>query len=296
MTGTPRLPLLQLSRWCRDSHRTSGAPCLLRFCICDRLRGVLHSVLALAMPDISVHRKRTPCWRAGIPAAFRRVMPDSPAASSDDAAPAPRRRRVSAEQMNQAVADQELMRRVVSGDDSAFSSFYDRLAPGLFSLIYHILQDQKASEDVLQESFLQMWKKAGTYDAERSSVFTWAVMIARNKAIDRVRARQRRTRATDAAVAEAETLLGDAGLHAEGLPARAVLATDKVAEQNDDRQRIRAALHEIGDAQREVITLAFFSGLTQSEISAKLGAPLGTVKARIRRGLLALRDILRSDG
>ncbi len=196
--------------------------------------------------------------------------------------------------MNQAAADQELMRRVVSGDESAFSSFYSRLAPGLFSLIYHILQDQKASEDVLQESFVQMWKKAGTYDAERSSVFTWAVMIARNKAIDRARARQRRTRATEAAVAEAETLSGDAVL--EGLPVRAVPATDKVAEQNDDRQRIRAALHEIGDAQREVITLAFFSGLTQSEISAKLGAPLGTVKARIRRGLLALRDILRSDG
>jgi len=201
---------------------------------------------------------------------------------------------MSAEQMNQAAADQELMRRVVSGDESAFSSFYSRLAPGLFSLIYHILQDQKASEDVLQESFVQMWKKAGTYDAERSSVFTWAVMIARNKAIDRARARQRRTRATEAAVAEAETLSGDAVL--EGLPVRAVPATDKVAEQNDDRQRIRAALHEIGDAQREVITLAFFSGLTQSEISAKLGAPLGTVKARIRRGLLALRDILRSDG
>jgi len=203
---------------------------------------------------------------------------------------------MNAEQMNQAAADQELMRRVVSGDESAFSSFYSRLAPGLFSLIYHILQDQKASEDVLQESFVQMWKKAGTYDAERSSVFTWAVMIARNKAIDRARARQRRTRATEAAVAEAETLSGDAVLHAEGMPVRAVLATDKVAEQNDDRQRICAALHEIGDAQREVITLAFFRGLTQSEISAKLGAPLGTVKARIRRGLLALRDILRSDG
>ena len=197
--------------------------------------------------------------------------------------------------MNQAAADQELMRRVVSGDESAFSSFYNRLAPGLFSLIYHILQDQKASEDVLQESFVQMWKKAGTYDAERSSVFTWAVMIARNKAIDRARARQRRTRATEAAVAEAETLSGDA-VHGKGPPVGAVPATDKVAEQNDDRQRIRAALHEIGDAQREVITLAFFSGLTQSEISAKLSAPLGTVKARIRRGLLALRDILRRDG
>ncbi len=222
-------------------------------------------------------------------------MADSSAASSGDAAPVPRRKALSAEQMNQAIADQELMRRVVGGDESAFSSFYNRLAPGLFSLIYQILQDQKASEDVLQESFVQMWKKAGTYDAERSSVFTWAVMIARNKAIDRVRARQRRARATEAAVAEAGTLSGDA-LQAEGQPARAVPATDKLAEQNDDRERIRAALHSIGDAQREVITLAFFSGLTQNEISAKLGAPLGTVKARIRRGLLALRDILRSDG
>lgn len=185
--------------------------------------------------------------------------------------------------MNQAIADQELMRRVVGGDESAFSSFYNRLAPGLFSLIYHILQDQKASEDVLQESFVQMWKKAATYDAERSSVFTWAVMITRNKAIDRVRARQRRSRASEAAIAEAETLSGDQGLHA-----------DDLSHRGEERARIRQALSKLPELQRRALDLAFFRGLTQAEISTELSAPLGTVKARIRRGLLALREILRS--
>lgn len=173
------------------------------------------------------------------------------------------------------------MQRLIGGDDAAFASFYRRFAPGLFSMVYQILQDQKESEDVLQEAFLQMWKKASSYDAARSGLFTWAVMISRNKAIDRLRARQRRSRASDAAAAEAAVLSTEMAPHA-----------DAALGRSEERDRVRAALAKLPGAQKEAIDLAFFGGMTQLEISDKLGAPLGTVKARIRRGLLALREFL----
>ncbi len=169
-----------------------------------------------------------------------------------------------------------------AGDDAAFAVFYDRFAPGLFSMIYAILHDPKESEDVLQDSFVQMWKRTATYDASRSSLFTWAVMISRHKAIDRLRSRQRQTRLVDAVTAETDDNAGSA-------PSE---RADNALARSDEREQVRAALAQLGDAQREAIDLAFFAGLTQTQISEKLGAPLGTVKARIRRGLLALRDVL----
>ncbi len=177
--------------------------------------------------------------------------------------------------------DQEIMRRMVLGEEEAFPTLYRRLAPVLFSVVYGILHDQKEAEDVLQESFVQMWKKSATYDATRSSLFTWAVMISRNRAIDRVRSRERQFRVVEAAT-----------LEAEASPPEPLAAADSLAERSDERDRLRAALLQLANAQREALNLAFFSGLTQTEISAKVGAPLGTVKARIRRGLLALREIL----
>ena len=170
-----------------------------------------------------------------------------------------------------------------AGDEQAFAIFYDRFAPGLFSMIHAILHDQKESEDVLQEAFVQMWRRTATYDPTRSSLFTWAVMISRHKAIDRLRSRQRRTRFV-------ETAAGETDESAASAPAE---RADKVLAHSDDRERVRAAMTKLGDGQREAIELAFFAGLSQTQISEKLGAPLGTVKARIRRGLLALREVLR---
>ncbi|MDQ6656048.1 MAG: sigma-70 family RNA polymerase sigma factor [Verrucomicrobiota bacterium] len=184
--------------------------------------------------------------------------------------------------VNQRRADAELMRRAAAGDEAAFASFYRRMAPGLFSMIYQILQDQKECEDVMQEAFVQMWKKSSTYDPGRSGLFTWAVMISRNKAIDRIRSRQRRARTVEAAAVEMSIV-----------PLESAESADALLEQSDERRRMRAALSELPEAQREAIKLAFFAGMTQLEISSKLGAPLGTVKARIRRGLLALRDTMR---
>lgn len=169
-----------------------------------------------------------------------------------------------------------------AGDEAAFATFYDRFAPGLFSMIYAILHDQKEAEDVLQESFVQMWKRLRTYDARRSSLFTWAVMISRHKAIDRLRARQRQARLVEEVANQRNDLEVSA-------PAE---RADNALARNDERERVRAALAQLRDGQREAIDLAFFGGLTQTQVSEKLGAPLGTVKARIRRGLLALRESL----
>ena len=169
----------------------------------------------------------------------------------------------------------------MAGDEAAFSSFYRRFAPGLFSMIYEILHDQKESEDVLQESFVQMWKKAASYDRNRSGIFTWAAMISRNRAIDRIRSRQRRSRTVEAAAEETEATA----------PKFADQA-DELVGHGEERLRIQHAVSQLPEAQRNAIDLAFFRGLTQTEISAKLGTPLGTIKARIRRGLIALRDVL----
>lgn len=169
-----------------------------------------------------------------------------------------------------------------AGDQQAFAIFYDRFAPGLFSMIYAILRDQKESEDLLQEAFVQMWKRTATYDATRSSLFTWAVMISRHKAIDRLRSKDRQTRLVEAMADETDDFAASA-------PAE---RADNVFARSDERERVRSAMAKLGDAQREAIDLAFFGGLTQTQIAEKLGAPLSTVKACIRRGLLALRELL----
>ena len=175
----------------------------------------------------------------------------------------------------------ELLSRIAQGDQAAFARFYDQFAHGLYSLVYKILNDEKETEDVLQEGFTQIWKKAGTYDGNRSSAFTWAVMIMRNKAIDHIRSRQRQNRVVEEAALE---FSHDTDVQ-----------EDDGVSVNEKRTIVRAALNKIPADQRQAIDLAFFSGLTQMQIAEKLGEPLGTVKARIRRGLLKLRESLNGN-
>lgn len=177
--------------------------------------------------------------------------------------------------------DAELMARVAAGDERAFSEIYRRFVPGLFSMVHEIVGESEA-EDVLQEAFVQMWKRAASYDPTRSSVFTWAVMIARHKAIDRLRSRQRGDRGLEVITKEWKNLHD--GSEAD--------SGSTVAAQHDDRARVLAALAKIPAEQREAIQLAFFRGLTHTAISDELKTALGTVKARIRRGLLALQGLL----
>jgi RNA polymerase sigma-70 factor (ECF subfamily) len=174
-----------------------------------------------------------------------------------------------------------LLQRVAAGDSRAFDQLYTRWSPMLYGLLCKILDDPKEAEDALQEGYLHVWHKAASYDSRRSSPTTWACMIFRNKAIDHLRSRDRRGRGMDRIAREE--------------PFQAVPATDPddSVEGNETRQAVKSALASIPPDQREAVTLAFFSGLTQSEIAERIGAPLGTVKARIRRGLLKLADTLK---
>jgi RNA polymerase sigma-70 factor (ECF subfamily) len=175
----------------------------------------------------------------------------------------------------------ELLSRMATGDTEAFASFYRRSSNGLYAFALKMMNDPGDAEDVLQDAYSYMWRKAFSYDAARSSPFTWAVMIVRNKAIDRLRSRQRQTRIVEKATSE--------HLHFDD-------ADDVSAEEPARRERcaqVRAALAEISSDQKQAVEMAFFGGLTHEQIAEQLGAPLGTVKARIRRGLLKLRDCLK---
>lgn len=175
----------------------------------------------------------------------------------------------------------ELLARTANGDQSAFAMLYDRFAPGLFSMTVKMMHDEKEAEDVLQEGFSQIWRRAASYDPTRSSPFTWSVMILRNKAIDRLRVRQRLERTLERATVEFAHF------------AESDDVSSGEAERRDEGEQVRAALTGIPEEQRHAVELAFFGGLTHEQIAEKLATPLGTIKARIRRGLLKLRDALK---
>jgi RNA polymerase sigma-70 factor (ECF subfamily) len=145
-----------------------------------------------------------------------------------------------------------------------------------------MLGDPAEAQDALQEVFLQIWSRAGTYDPEQSSVFSWTVLLTRSRVIDRLRARGRRSRVVVASTEDAPT----------AADASTVESAADTAEKNDEAARVRYVLNNLPSEQREAIELAFFEHLSHHEIAARLGQPLGTVKARIRRGLLKLRQRL----
>ena len=184
----------------------------------------------------------------------------------------------------QQVLDQEMIARIGRRDQSAFSALYDRLSGPLYSLAMKMLGDPAEAQDALQDVFLQIWSRAGTYDPEQSSVFSWTVLLTRSRVIDRLRARGRRSRVVVASTEDSSTTVaGDAST---------VESAADTAEKNDEAARVRYVLNNLPSEQREAIELAFFEHLSHHEIAARLGQPLGTVKARIRRGLLKLRQRL----
>jgi len=174
----------------------------------------------------------------------------------------------------------ELLARVARGDTDAFSALYDLYAGALFGLALRILRNHTAAEEVLQDVFCQIWKKAGAYDLKLGKPLTWAVTLTRNKAVDRLRSTNRRAPSfdpgTEAEVA-AENFLPE--------------ATNPVVS-HETASMARAALASLPKDQLQAIEMAFFGGLTQTEIAAALNQPLGTVKALIRRGMLQLRESL----
>ena len=176
--------------------------------------------------------------------------------------------------------DIELLRQIAAGDRAAFAEFYDRHSTLMFSVACKILNDPGEAEDVLQETFMQIWEKAGRFDPKLGRAASWMAILVRNRAIDRIRAAQRRSRMAEESGA-ANAIAGE--------------VSDSANENfygHDRAKFIHAAIVGLPEQQRQAIELAYFSGLTQDEISKKLNAPLGTIKARIRRGLLKLRDQL----
>lgn len=178
-------------------------------------------------------------------------------------------------------ADVQRVAQLAGGDASALAVLYDRHATTVYSLALRIVGEQSEAEDVVQEVFAQAWRQAARFDARRGSVIAWLLVMTRTRAIDRLRARQSRP---DRAVAPDPQLLDR--LPAESGDPAAVMAAE------EDAVRVRRALNDLPMLQRVAIELAFYEGLSQSEIAERLEQPLGTVKTRIRLGLLRLRDAL----
>jgi RNA polymerase sigma-70 factor (ECF subfamily) len=179
--------------------------------------------------------------------------------------------------------DEMILQRVAARDQVAFAELYDRFSGGLFALARRILNDEQEARDALQDGFLYLWDKAASYDPTKSKAFTWAVIIFRHKAIDRLRSLRRRQRLNDLATAELLPLNDTA------VSERA----DHAADRADRAAMVRKALASLPESQRKSIECAFLKGLTHHELAEMLGEPLGTVKTNIRRGLLRLRDMLK---
>jgi RNA polymerase sigma-70 factor (ECF subfamily) len=175
-----------------------------------------------------------------------------------------------------------LIARIAGGDREAFSRFYDAFAGIVFGLIRRVLRDPGASEEVLQEVFWQVWREASRYDAGRGTPEAWLLMRAKSRAIDRLRSVRRRDRTFVTPVDESSARAAAPGL-------------DRPGATMEDRDVVERALDRLPAAQREVIRMAFFEGLTQSEIASRLVEPLGTVKTRARLGLERLRSVLRGE-
>jgi RNA polymerase sigma-70 factor (ECF subfamily) len=170
-------------------------------------------------------------------------------------------------------ADLDLVRAVARGDESSLSGLYDRYGGLVYSVAYRVLRDAGAAEEVLQDVFYQLWCNASNYDASRGKLTSWLLVSARNRAIDKLRRRQ-----------------PDAPAHGKIVPMAVNLETS--VAQTELISRIRAACEALPPPQRQTLELAYFEGMTHSEISARTGEPLGTVKTRLRAALQTLRQVL----
>ncbi|HEY2293988.1 MAG TPA: sigma-70 family RNA polymerase sigma factor [Thermoanaerobaculia bacterium] len=180
------------------------------------------------------------------------------------------------------LADATLLRQVVDRRPEALSRLYDRYAPALLAVARRILGSPADAEEVLQEVFLHVWNHAGRYDAGRSSVSTWLILIARSRAIDRLRTRKvvERTHETSAQ--------GNPAEHASPDGVETVFLQER-------RERVRGEMAKLPEEQRQVLEMAFYEGLSQSEIAARAGLPLGTVKTRTLLAMKKLRSALRDQ-
>ena len=183
--------------------------------------------------------------------------------------------------------DRALLRRMAYGDETALGALYDLWAERVHTLAFWILKDADDAEDVVEETFWQVWRSAGRYDGARASGSTWLMMIARSRALDRLRSRRRRAEWT-ASPATAGALRDQAGSSSPKAPGSELDRADRHSE-------LAAALGHLPAEQREVLEMAYFEGLSHSEISERTSQPLGTVKTRLRLAMQKLRQGLGSQ-
>ena len=175
----------------------------------------------------------------------------------------------------------DLLARITKRERAAFEQLYTRYSNILYATAMKFLKEDADAQDVVQDVFIQIWDKAKLYDPAKGKPLTWALTMTRNRSIDRIRAIQRRTRLRDDF--EKETVADESAGIREALSG---------VDASERTQILRDAVGRLSPEQRKVIELAFFGGLTQSEIADRLGEPLGTVKARARRGLMKLKELL----
>lgn len=172
----------------------------------------------------------------------------------------------------------DLMRLIAKGDDAAFASLYDQVAPRVYGLARRVLRDPAQAEEVAQEALVDVWRLAARFDPARASAISWIMTLTHRRAVDRVRSSQSRTdRETRVAATQGE------------------IPFDDVTEETLgrlERQQLRRCLRTLSELQRESIALAFYGGLTYPQVAATLDVALGTVKTRMRDGLIRLRDCL----
>lgn len=179
--------------------------------------------------------------------------------------------------MNGAAALVDLLDRIGAGDQSSLKSLYEATSAKLFGVILRILIERGEAEDVLQEVYITVWRKAAEFDATRASPITWMVTIARNRAIDRLRAKGSRPTTTLDAAAEVR----------DTAP-----AADTLIDTATDARRISAALGTLDPKHAAIIRSAYFEGLTYESLSEREGVPVGTLKSWVRRGLMRMRTVL----
>lgn len=179
-------------------------------------------------------------------------------------------------------SDTLLLRGIANGNRDSFRRLYERYSRHLYSAIFQVLNQAEDTEEVLQETLFALWRKAGLYEASRGRPVTWLTSLARNRAIDRLRANRRRHRLRSS--------LEESGETAD--PQKPHLDGRALAMRREQCETVWNAIIELTDIQRQAIEMAYFDGLSQDEIARRLGEPIGTVKARIRRGVGRLRRVI----
>ncbi len=180
--------------------------------------------------------------------------------------------------------DLRLMKRIVGRDQQAFAGLYDRYAPVIYTMVLRMVKSTAEAEDLVQDIFVQIWNKAHLFAESKGSVYTWVMTLARRKAIDRVRSQDYGNRGESVDDEEKPVDIPDTAYEANPLIATV---------SREYEELMRNSLAAISPEQRTVIELSYYDGYTQAQIAERLQLPLGTVKTRMRQGLITLRDLLK---